>query len=335
MRPGPVPHWERSGPAPDPRRAVDRPIRSYLEHAREAEAHLLSMRDYVRWGASRFVEAGLCFGHGHADALDESAALVLHALHLESGPPPELWAARLTPRERGVVLSLFHRRIRDRVPAAYLTGHAWFAGLRLRADPRALVPRSPLAEWIERGFAPWREPDAIHRVLDIGTGGGCIAIACAAFFPAARIDAVDIDHDALALAGANLRDHGLEERVRLIESDLFAGVEGTYDLIIANPPYVGQGEYESLPAEYRHEPARGLRADDDGVAIIARILRNAAPHLEREGLLVVEAGSCRPALERRFSGLPFTWLELRRGGENVFLLRRDELPRGPGDPGRA
>ena len=165
--------------------SVDQQSRVFWEHARQAEEQLSSLRDYARWGASRFAEAGLHFGHGHADALDEAVALVLHALHLEPGPPSELWGARLTGAERRAVLSLFHRRIVERIPAAYLMGHAWFAGLRLRADRRALVPRSPLAEWIERGFAPWLEADAVARVLDIGTGSGCIAIACATFFPAA------------------------------------------------------------------------------------------------------------------------------------------------------
>lgn len=300
--------------------------RSFREHADQARDELSSVRDFVRWGASRFAEAGLCFEHGCADALDESTALVLHALHLEPRPPSEIWGARLTRRERSAVVALLRRRVVERIPAAYLIGHTWFAGLRFRSDPRALVPRSPLAECIERGFAPWRERDEVVRVLDIGTGSGCIAVACAEYFPAARVDAVDIDRDALALAAENVRDHGLEERVRLIESDLFAGVDAAYDLAIANPPYVGREEYESLPPEYGHEPIRGLRAGEDGVDVIARILEEAPRHLGSGGLLVVEAGSCRPALETRYPGLPFTWLELERGGENVFLLRRDELP---------
>ena len=298
---------------------------SFEEHARQAGEELSSVRDFVRWGASRFAEAGLCFGHGHADALDEALALVLHALHLEAGPPPELWGARLTRRERDAVLHLLGRRVLERIPTAYLIGHAWFAGLRFRADPRALVPRSPLGEWIERGFAPWLDAEEVGTVLDVGTGGGCIAIACATAFPAARVDAVDADRDALALAGENVRDHGLEDRVRLIESDLLAEVDTAYDLIVANPPYVGRVEYESLPAEYRHEPSIGLRAGEDGTGVIARILEDAALHLTREGLLVVEAGSCRGALEARYPTLPFTWLELERGGENVFLLRREAL----------
>lgn len=300
--------------------------RSFWEHARQAQERLSSLRDYVRWGASRFREADLCFGHGYADALDEAVALVLHALHLEPQPPPELWAARLTPHERRAVLALMSRRVLERVPTAYLVGHAWFAGLRLRSDSRALVPRSPIGEWIERGFTPWLGADEVGAVLDIGTGGGCIAIACAVNFPAARVDAVDVDRDALALAGENVRDHGLQERVRLFESDLFVALDATYDLIVANPPYVGRAEYESLPPEYRHEPRIGLRAGEEGVDLIARIIEGAGPHLTSEGLLVVEAGSARPALEARYPGLPCTWLELERGGENVFLLRRDELP---------
>ena len=305
----------------------DPQVRCFWEHANQAKDRLSSLRDYVRWGASRFREADLCFGHGYGDALDESVALVLHALHLEPELPPELWAARLTPRERGTVLHLMSRRILDRTPTAYLIGHAWFAGLRFRADPRALIPRSPIAEWIERGFTPWLDADEVGAVLDIGTGGGCIAIACAMAFPAARVDAVDVDRDALALAGENLYDHGLQDRVRLVESDLFAAVDAAYDLIVANPPYVGRAEYESLPAEYRHEPSTGLRAGEDGVDLIARILEEAGAYLTGEGLLVVEAGSCRTALEARYPELPVTWLELERGGENVFLLRREDLPR--------
>lgn len=299
--------------------------RFFWEHAQQAQDRLSSLRDFVRWGASRFREAELCFGHGYVDALDESVALVLHALHLEPQPPPELWAARLTPRERSAVLALMSRRILERIPAAYLVGHAWFAGLRFRADPRALVPRSPIGEWIERGFAPWLDAEDLGAVLDIGTGGGCIAVACATAFPTAWVDAVDIDREALALAGENVRDHGLEDRVRLIESDLFTEVDSRYDLIVANPPYVGRVEYESLPAEYRHEPLVGLRAGEKGVDLIGRILEEAALHLESKGILVVEAGSCRPALEERYPELPFAWLEIERGGENVFLLRRDEL----------
>ena len=301
--------------------------RSFREHAREAEERLSSLRDFVRWGASRFREAGLCFGHGYADALDESVALVLHALHLEPELPPELWAAQLTPHERRAVLALMSRRVLEHVPTAYLVGHAWFAGLRLRADPRALIPRSPIGEWIERGFTPWLDADEIGAVLDIGTGGGCIAIACAMAFSAARVDAVDIDGDALALARENVRDHGLEERVRLIESDLFARVDAVYDLIVANPPYVARDELESLPEEYRYEPALALQAGEDGVDLIARILEEAGAHLTSEGLLVVEAGSCRSALEARYPALPFTWLELERGGVNLFLLRREDVPR--------
>ena len=206
------------------------------------------------------------------------------------------------------------RRTLERIPAAYLTGHAWFGGLRFRADPRALIPRSPIGEWIERGFSPWLDVGKVAAVLDVGTGGGCIAIACATVFPDARVDAVDVDRDALALAAENVRDHDLEDRVRLVESDLFAGIDTAYDLIVANPPYVAREEFESLPAEYRHEPARGLRAGEDGVDVIDRILTEAGPHLRSDGLLVVEAGSCRSALEARYSALPFLWLGARRRG---------------------
>ena len=309
----------------------------FEELAREACGQLASLRDFVRWGASRFNAGGLCFGHGYPGAIDEAAALVLHALHLDPEPPAEVWGARLTGRERRAVLALFQRRIEERVPAAYLIGHAWFAGMRFRVDPRVPVPRSPLAEWIDRGFKPWPsvagddlsgpEPPAgeIDAVLDLGTGSGCIAIACASALPAARVDAVDVDREALALARENVRDHALEGRVRLVESDLFTRIDGVYDLIVSNPPYVGRSEYESLPAEYRHEPASALRAGETGIDCIERILGGCAAHLGESGVLVVEAGTCRPALEARYPELPFTWLDLERGGENVFLLRRDQL----------
>ena len=295
------------------------------ELAREACGHLSSLRDFVRLGASCFNAGGVCFGHAYPGAVDEAAALVLHALHLDPEPPPELWGARLTRRERRAVLALFRRRIEERVPAAYLIGHVWFSGLRFRVDPRAPIPRSPLAEWIERGFAPWLSAGGVGAVLDLGTGGGCIAIACASAFPAARVDAVDIDREALALARENVRDHALEGRVRLIESDLFSRVAGVYDLVVSNPPYVGRSEYESLPAEYRHEPATALRAGEAGIDCIERILGGCAAHLAEGGVLVVEAGACRPALEARYPELPFTWLDLERGGENVFLLGREQL----------
>ena len=272
--------------------------RSFWEHARQAEDQLSSVRDFVRWGGSRLREAGLCYGHGYEDAVDESVALVLHVLHLDSELPPELWGARLTRRERSDVLRLVGRRVLERVPTAYLLGHAWFSGLRLRADPRALVPRSPIGEWIERGFTPWLDADEVGAVLDIGTGGGCIAIACAMAFPAARVDAVDVDLDALALAGENVRDHGLEERVRLIESDLFAGVDAAYDLIVCQSALRRSRRIRipsrGVPLRAVCRPARGregYRPDRANSRRCRRSLEEPGPSRGRSRLLPHSSGS--------------------------------------------
>ena len=286
----------------------------------EAELDLRTVRDFVRWGASRFNAAGLCFGHGFRDALDEAAALVLHALHLQAPLPDELWAAALTEGERTVVMGLFRRRIEERIPCAYLTREAWFAGLRFHVDERVLIPRSPIAEWIERRFEPWLDGATVERILDIGTGSGCIAIACAHAFPEASVDAVDVEEAALTVAARNVREHGLEDRVRVQRSDLFEAADGRYDLIVSNPPYVPVGDRAHLPGEFAHEPAVALFAGDDGLDCLDRLLARAGPHLTPRGILVVEVGVARAALETRYRALDFVWLELQRGGENVFLL---------------
>ena len=293
--------------------------------AREAIEELRTVADLVRWGAARLDGAGVVFGHGADNAVDEAIVLVLHAAGLGPGAPDPLFAARLTTRERRAAVDLILRRIRERIPAPYLTGRAWFASLELACDPRALVPRSPIAEWIERGFEPWLDPDAVERVLEIGTGGGAIAIACAIAFPNATIDAVDVCDDALALARENCAAHGVEDRVRLSRSDVYAGVHGRYDLIVGNPPYVDDGTMASLDPEYRHEPRLGLAAGADGLDCVRRILAGADGHLRAGGVLVCEVGASRPALERACPEAGFTWLEIERGGEGVFLLTGAQL----------
>ena len=293
--------------------------------AREAIEELRTVTDLVRWGAARLDGAGVAFGHGAENAVDEAIVLVLHAAGLRPGAPDPLFAARLTTRERRAAIDLILRRIRERIPAPYLTGRAWFAGLELACDPRALVPRSPIAEWIERGFEPWLDPDAVEQVLEIGTGGGAIAIACAIAFPNATIDAVDVCDDALALARENCAAHGVEDRVRLSRSDVYAGARGRYDLIVSNPPYVDAGTMASLDPEYRHEPRLGLAAGADGLDCVRRILTGAGEHLRAGGVLVCEVGASRPALERACPETGFTWLDLERGGEGVFLLTGVQL----------
>ena len=294
-------------------------------HARNAIEELRTITDLVRWGAARLDEAGVVFGHGTDNAVDEALVLVLHAAGLRTDASESLFASRLLMVERRAAVALIVRRIRERIPAPYLTGRAWFAGLEFACDARALVPRSPLAEWIERGFEPWLDPDSVERVLEIGTGGGAIAIACAMAFPNAAIDAVDISDAALDLARENCDAHDVASRVRLVGSDIYSGVHGHYDLIVSNPPYVDAETMASLDPEFRHEPQVGLEAGVDGLDCVRRILAGANGHLHSDGVLVCEVGASRRALEHAFPAVAFTWLELSRGGEGVFLLTGQQL----------
>ncbi len=294
--------------------------------AARAAKELRTVADLVRWCASRFGEHGLHFGHGTADAVGEAHALTLHALDLPPGIEPELLAARVTRGERERVIALAVERIRTRKPLPYLTGEAWFAGLPFHVDERVLVPRSPLAEWIERGFAPWLEPAAVTRVVDVGTGSGCIAVACAMAFPGAVVDAVDSSVEALEVAARNVQRHGVGDRVRLLRGDLLDGCEGPYDLVISNPPYVPQASLRALPPEYAHEPEEALAAGPDGLDCVRRLLAGAGRLLAPHGVLVVEVGEAAGALEAAYPGLSFTWLEFERGGEGVFLLGAGDLP---------
>ena len=297
--------------------------------ARAAVEELRTITDLVRWGAARLDEAGVVFGHGTDNAVDEALVLVRHAAGLRPGAPDALYAARLTTPERRAAVELIERRIRERVPAPYLTGRAWFAGLEFACDARALVPRSPLAEWVERGFEPWLDPDAVGRVLEIGTGGGAIAIACAMAFPDATVDAVDVSDAALELARENCIAHDVGGRVRLSNSDVYAEVSGHFDLIVSNPPYVDAATMATLDPEYLHEPRIGLEAGADGLDCVRRILAGASDRLRPGGVLVCEVGASRAALERAFPAVPFTWLELSRGGEGVFLLSGEQFADSP------
>jgi ribosomal protein L3 glutamine methyltransferase len=283
----------------------------------------------VSASARRLARAQVFFGHGTDNAADEAAALVWHALRLPYPATADSYARRVGVRERRSVQALIARRIDERIPAAYLIGRARFAGLVFQVDPRVLIPRSPLAELIERGFAPWIEPGRVCRVLDVGTGSGCIAIACARALPRARVDALDVSAQALEVARINVRRHRLGARVRLLKSDHFGALgRRSYDIIVSNPPYVGARELGALPEEYRHEPRVALASGRGGLESIRIILRDAARHLRPRGILVVETGNTEVAVRRAFAQLPFTWLHFERGGGGVFLLTAEQLHAG-------
>lgn len=287
---------------------------------------LHSLTDFIRWGASRFNEAGLHYGHGTSNAVDDALTLVLHALHLQHGLAPELFSARLTRDEKQRVFDLLGQRYEKRIPVPYLTNQAWFAGLSFYVDERVLVPRSPIAELIEQQFEPWVDPEQVGHVLDMCTGSACIAIACAHAFPYAQVDAADISKDALAVAEKNIGQHGMEGLLNLYESNLFSDLPPQrYDIIVSNPPYVSAEEMTSLPEEYHHEPELGLASGDDGLDACVEILAEASHWLNEEGILVVEVGNSAGALVERFPLVPFLWLEFERGGEGVFLLTAEQV----------
>lgn len=287
---------------------------------------LITLRDFIRWAVSRFNEAGLHFGHGTDNAWDEATALILHTLHLPHEINPTVLDARVTQNERTELYKMIQRRVNERIPVAYLTNEAWFAKMPFYVDERVLIPRSPIAELIGNEFQPWIEHHAINDILDLCTGSGCIAIACAKAFPDAHVDASDISNDALAVAKMNVLRHEIEDQVTLYQSDLFNSLPPKkYDIIISNPPYVDAEDMASLPEEYHHEPELGLAAGSKGLDVAIRILQDAAEYLNPQGILIVEVGNSEYALSEKFPEIPFTWLEFEHGGGGVFLLTAKQL----------
>ena len=287
---------------------------------------LSTLRDYIRWTASRFTQANVSFGHGTVTALDEAAALVLHTVYQPYNLAEAYLDTVLTMTERQAVIDIIDRRINERIPAAYLTHEAIFAGLSFYVDQRVLVPRSPIAELIEQRFSPWVEEDQVRRILDLCTGSGCIAIACAYAFPDALVDAVELSVDALAVAEINIDNHQLSDSVTLYQSDLFTELPAVlYDIVVSNPPYVCHEEWEQLPEEFRAEPDMGLKAGHTGLDIVLRILVDADDYLAENGILIVEVGSSAQTLQDTFPDVPFYWLDFERGGDGVFLLTADQV----------
>lgn len=286
---------------------------------------LHTVRDYLRYVSSQFAASPLFFGHGTDNVWDESVQLVMRSLHLPLENNKLFLDARLTRDERKLVLERMDKRISERVPLAYLLGEAWFMGMPFHVDERVLVPRSPIGELLEAGLQPWLGDKPVCRILDLCTGSGCIGIAAATVFEDADVDLSDISADALAVANSNIDYHQVGDRVRAIQSDVFDNIEGRYDVILSNPPYVDAEDMASMPEEFRHEPELGLAAGNDGLDIAHRILDKAADHLNPGGLLIVEVGNSWVALDEAYPDLPFTWLEFDQGGDGVFLLQAEDL----------
>ncbi len=295
--------------------------------ATQSTQGLNTVRDWVRWGASAFSRAGLYFGHGTDNALDEAYHLVLAALHLPFDLPAVYLEASICPEEAQAVSALLHKRIQTRLPAPYLLGRIDFCGMEFEIDQSVLIPRSPIGEMIAQDFQPWLT-ETPQSILDLCAGSGCIGIACAAQFPDSRVDLVEINSKAAAVCERNIEKHGLEQRCCCVVSDLFAQLGGaTYDLIVSNPPYVPQSVWVELPDEYQHEPRIALEAGADGMALVEQILHQAADYLKTDGLLVCEIGAFTQEFEQRFERFPATWPEFENGGGGVFVVGGEDLMR--------
>jgi len=294
---------------------------------REIANDLVTLRDLIRWGASQFNAAELSFVQGMPTAIDEAVYLCLSALHLPPDFSVEYFDCVLTVDERLHVLNLFQQRIEEHKPSAYITNEAWFSGLSFYVDDRVLIPRSPMAEIIQQQFSMWISEDQVNNILDLCTGSACIAIACAYVFEQAQVDASDVSSDALAVAEINRRNHALEDRLTLIKSDLFESIPAKrYDVIISNPPYVSAQEMQQLPAEFDFEPGSlALAAGETGLDIVLPMLQQAGNYLTDEGILVVEVGYSKPALEQLLPEVPFFWVDFEFGGDGVFVLTAKQL----------
>lgn len=288
----------------------------------------MTLRALLREAVAQFKRAGLAFGHGSQNARDEAVYLILHTLKLPLGELDPVLDRRLSPSELEAVRAVLRRRVRERRPAAYLTREAWLGEFRFYVDERAIVPRSFIAELLRDGLAPWvADARRVRSVLDLCTGSGCLAVLAAHAFPKAHIDAADLSAEALQVARRNVKDYALGKRVRLIRSDLFERLAGrSYDLILSNPPYVKAAAMRALPREYRREPRLALAGGRDGLVLVRRMLAQARAHLNPKGLLIVEIGHNRAALEKAYPHLPFTWLDTSAGEDYVFMLQREDLP---------
>lgn len=287
---------------------------------------LESITDFIRWGGTLFQNENLFFGHGTDNAFDDAKTLVFFVLNLSWQSPEYLFASKLTTAEKQAVTELFRQRIESRKPSAYLTGEAWFAGIKFKVSEATLVPRSPIAELIADNFRDWVQEEDVNTILDMCTGSGCIGIASLQAFPNAQVDLVDLSVGALAIAQDNIQHYQLENSVTAIHSDLFAELKGKkYDLILSNPPYVDQIEMEALPEEFKQEPEMGLAAGKDGLDLVRIILAQAANYLTENGVLIVEVGVSQYFMQQEYPELPLYWFEFENGGEGVFAIQKAEL----------
>jgi ribosomal protein L3 glutamine methyltransferase len=294
----------------------------------DAQANLRTLRDVLRYAVTRFNENSIFFGHGQIDAFDEAAFLVTRAMSLPLERMDIFLDAFLTHAEINTLIEMIESRVKKRLPAAYLIGEAWLQGYRFSVDSRVIIPRSFIGELLKDDLQPWvPEPGSVHSILDLGTGSGCLAIIAADVFANAKVDAADISVDALAVAARNVEEYGLGERVRLVESDLFGDLGAArYDLILCNPPYVTDQALSKLPREYAHEPTLALAGGPDGLDVVRRVITSARAHLNPQGLLLVEVGDGRAAVEREYPRLPMTWATTSAGDDMVFMVRTEDLP---------
>ncbi|MCH7882501.1 MAG: 50S ribosomal protein L3 N(5)-glutamine methyltransferase [Proteobacteria bacterium] len=292
----------------------------------EALKGLFTIRDFIRWGSSEFNRRSLTFGHGFVSAIDEAKYLTLYALDLPYDWPETYFDCALMADERERVTEILKLRAGSRQPAAYITHESWFCGLKFYVDERVLVPRSPIAELISNRFGPWIDSDRVTRILDLCTGSACIAIACQYAFPDAEVRASDISLDALEVARINCRNHNLDDHLTLYESDLLDQIPPQqFDIIVSNPPYVDAEEMAALTDEFRFEPAIGLAAGSDGLALVDRILSRAGDYLSECGVLIIEVGNSQAAMMEKYSFLPMTWLEFEFGGDGVCCIQSQDL----------
>jgi len=287
---------------------------------------LETIRDFIRWGSSEFNRRGLIFGHGFSNAFDEARYLTLHALCLPFDWSEDYFDCRLTYEEREQVIELLQLRASSRQPAAYITRESWFFGLKFYVDERVLVPRSPIAELIGNHFEPWIDSSQVHRILDLCTGSGCIAIACQYAFENAEVCASDISSDALEVARINRHEHDLDDLITLYESDLFDDIPPQqFDVIVSNPPYVDAKDMAALSEEFMFEPRLGLAAGDDGLTLVNRILLQAVNYLSDQGILIIEVGNSQAAMMDRYQFLPMTWVDFEYGGGGVCCIQARDL----------